>query len=234
MRHNHPSVAMIEVVAKALGDLNERVVFVGGSTVPLYLENVGSQAPRPTEDVDCVIELASYTSYAELEKQLRARGFRNSDRNNAPICRWEVNGVVVDIMPTDERVIGFSNKWYSDGIKHAMQVTLPSGMAVRIFSPPFFIASKFEAFLGRGHGDFSTSHDIEDVVTLLDGLLTLSSIETAPLSVREYIQEKLDEFLASDLFRESIAGHLEPGPTQAEATRRILSNLNQISKGFTS
>ena len=36
MRLVHPSVLMIGAVAKALGDLKDEVVFVGGSTVPFY------------------------------------------------------------------------------------------------------------------------------------------------------------------------------------------------------
>ena len=51
------NIAMVEKIATALGDLKEKMIFVGGS-------------------------------------------------------------VKVDFMPDDENVLGFSNRWYADGIKN--------------------------------------------------------------------------------------------------------------------
>jgi len=34
---------------------------------------------------------------------------------------------------------------------------------------PYFLATKLEAFDGRGKGDYLSSHDIEDIVAVLDG-----------------------------------------------------------------
>lgn len=63
---------MLVVVAKGLRGLKERVVFVGGATIELYVP------PAATEgDVDCVVELASRTKYHELEADLRRLGFKH-------------------------------------------------------------------------------------------------------------------------------------------------------------
>ena len=95
-----PSVYMIEVVAHALQEIREDVVFVGGATVPFYIENDAGEIPRPTEDVDLIIEIANRTAYYSLEEKLRKKGFINSTNKEDPICRWKINQVVVDIMPT--------------------------------------------------------------------------------------------------------------------------------------
>ena len=34
---------------------------------------------------------------------------------------------------------------------------------------PFFLATKLAVFDGRGEGDYVLSHDMEDIIVLLDG-----------------------------------------------------------------
>lgn len=220
MNLNHPSVNMIEVVAEALGELKDEVVFVGGSTLALYLDDEGAQQPRPTEDVDCVIELANYGAYSKLETKLRAKGFQNCIEG--PVCRWIIKRVIVDVMPTDPKILGFSNRWYKEGMENSVQAILPSGRNIRIFSQPYFVAAKIEAYIGRGQNDFRTSHDIEDMVTLLDGITSFDQFSDAPVSVKTHLQEKFQEYLKEDLFLESISGHLEQGSGNAERSKRIL------------
>jgi hypothetical protein len=106
------NVAMIEVVAKGLGPLKERAVFVGGATVSLYLDDKASTSVRPTDDVDCVIEITSRQSYSDLQAALEKSGFKHSKDEKAPICRMDFAGLKVDIMPSDPRILGFSNIWY--------------------------------------------------------------------------------------------------------------------------
>ena len=80
------AVEMIQVVAKALQDLKEDVVFIGGATVVLYLDKESPFEVRPTDDVDCVIELATRSQYYKLEEKLRERGFKNFV-GSGPLCR---------------------------------------------------------------------------------------------------------------------------------------------------
>lgn len=62
---------------------------------------------------------------------------------------------------TDERMVGFSNRWYLTAIETAQPIQI-TGRAVRIVTPALFIATKLEAFHGRGNDDVFASHDIED------------------------------------------------------------------------
>jgi predicted nucleotidyltransferase len=119
---NYTNIVRIKAVANILNQLNEEFVFVGGATVSLYGDESKAEA-RPTDDVDVIIELASYTGYAELDENLRKLGFEN-DMESGVLCRYRVKGIIVDVMPTDASVIGFSNRWYADGFKFAKTIQL--------------------------------------------------------------------------------------------------------------
>lgn len=92
------------------------MVFVGDATISLYADDPAAAEPRPTDDIDVVVELATYTEFSnQLEDRLRQLGFVN-DVESGIICRYKIDGLVVDIMPTNPDVLGFSNRWYKDGI----------------------------------------------------------------------------------------------------------------------
>ena len=60
---NPANLAALQAVARALGPLRERVVFVGGSTAGLYSTVARAAESRPTVDVDCIIEVAPRMAY---------------------------------------------------------------------------------------------------------------------------------------------------------------------------
>ena len=215
------SLEMLARIAKGLGPLKDKVVFVGGSTVSLYLTDPGAATVRPTEDVDCVIQVLTRGQYYKLEHELERLGFRHVTEKDAPICRWSYKGLTADIMPTEGTVLNFKNSWYPDGYEHAIVVKLPGGEEVRIFSLPYFLASKIEAFNDRGHGDFLTSPDMEDIITVLDGSETIAKeISAAPAKVKKYLSGKFIEFLHDERFTESLEGNLRsPAGTAARVER---------------
>ena len=163
----HTNVVRIKAVAESLKELKDKVVFVGGATVALYAQNKNITDLRPTDDVDVIIELASYCGYSSLDETLRKIGFAN-DVNSGVICRYTIQGIIVDVMPTEPNVIGFSNPWYPEGYKNAIAYNLDKNLAIKIFSLPYFIASKIEAFKSRGANDYRASTDFEDIVYVLD------------------------------------------------------------------
>ncbi len=121
------NIEMLQTVANGLGELKKDMVFVGGAVAELYATNPASSDIRPTLDVDCVIELHSKTNYAKLEDNLRAKGFANDTSEGAPICRWIYQNIMVDVMPTDANILGFSNIWYDGGIENRITKVLPDG-----------------------------------------------------------------------------------------------------------
>lgn len=219
---------MLSLAARGFGPLKDEVVFVGGATIELYLGGQPALMVRATDDVDCVVEVAARTGYHELEEKLRARGFRNPIDDKAPICRWEYRGILVDVMPLDGGILGFSNRWYPEGFKSAVPARLPDGEEIRIFSLPYLVASKLEAFKGRGRDDFMGSPDMEDIVTILDGAEDFEAeVGAAPESVRRYLQESFRGLLEDERFLDSLQGHLPPaaGPGRAARARAVLQAL---------
>ena len=220
------NIVRLKAIANLLDQLNEEFVFVGGATVSLYGDDTRTEA-RPTDDVDVVIELASYKGYAALDEKLRKVGFEN-DIESGVICRYKIQGMIVDIMPTDPSVIGFSNRWYPDGFKNAISIQLDD-CVFKIFSLPYFIASKIEAFKGRGHNNYLYSSDFEDIVYVLENNSTVATlIKEAPQDVREYLKQSFIEFQLDPNFEEGLSAHLEPG-SQEEQLKKIRIIIKEIT-----
>lgn len=118
------NINWVQTVANGLGELKNDVVFIGGAVAELYANDPAASDIRPTIDVDCVIELGSRTEHARLEENLRAKGFANDISPEAQICRYVYNDIKVDVMPTDPDILGFSNKWYIEGIENKITKVL--------------------------------------------------------------------------------------------------------------
>ena len=220
---------MLAVVAKGLKGLKERVVFVGGATIELYVPPAATDG-RPTDDVDCVVELTSRVKYYELEEELRKLGFKHPTAAGAPICRWEYSGIPVDVMPTEGKVLGFNNRWYAEGMANTRKAELPDGQEIEIFSAPYLLASKIEAFKDRGRGDFLVSRDIEDIVTVLDGCRSIKEdVRNAPKTVREFLMRRLKEFSEDSNFIDSLQGHIEAIQPRSGRAEKVLTLMRELA-----
>lgn len=129
MSHNQ-NISRIKAVYNALEEISRRVLFVGGATVSLYADRPSSET-RPTDDIDILIELLDYTGYAEIEQRLRQKGFVN-DINSGIICRYKVQGIIVDVMPTESSVLGFTNRWYPEGFVNPMEKDFDNDCVIKI------------------------------------------------------------------------------------------------------
>jgi hypothetical protein len=204
-----PAVEWVRRVAEHLGDLVADVVFLGGATVGLLITETGAPVVRPTKDVDLIVEIGSWAEYTVLQQELRERGFREDTDEDAPICRWMVDGIKVDVMPTDGEVLGFANRWYELGLRLAKPFPLTTMTTIRLITAPLFIATKLEAFFDRGDGDFQLSHDLEDIVAIVDGRPELrDEIKRSEAEVRDYLRARVRHLLADQYFRDSLPGHL--------------------------
>ena len=93
------NVRRIQVVADKLTDLRDQVVFVGGSTVSLYANDVEPFDSRVTDDVDGIIEVVNYAAHAAFEEQLRKRGFLD-DITSRVRCRYVIRNPVENVIVT--------------------------------------------------------------------------------------------------------------------------------------
>ena len=182
---------MLQRVADALGDdLLREVAFVGGCTTGLLItDDVSREAVRFTDDVDLIVHVIGLGSWYRLQQELAGKGFRSSPEDEV-ICRTRLRSgnasdLIVDFMPDDAAILGFSNRWHADALHEADDHTLPSGTVIRVVAPAYFLGTKLEAFRGRGNNDPLGSRDVEDILNVVDGRANLiEELLHAPKALR--------------------------------------------------
>ncbi len=203
-RHNlHKE--MILKVAEALGPaLCQEMAFVGGSTTGLLLtDDFAKEQVRYTDDVDLIVSVVGYAGWAQLQERLRQYGFTDSMEDTV-ICRMRLGELQVDFMPDDD-TLGFSNQWYQQALTTAENYQLSDSVQIRLVTPAYFVATKLEAYKGRGNDDPLASRDMEDLLNIIDGreVLVNELSEADPL-LTEFIGAEFTQLLSNDLFEYAV------------------------------
>ena len=130
------------------------------------------------------------------------------------------------------RLLGFENRWQREAFPHAEEITLPSGTSIRAVSPAFMLATKLEAFLGRGEGDLLGSRDFTDIVALVDGRDELESeVAAAPTALRSYVVDALRPLLEDPRLLDGVRAQLLPdAATQTRADEIVIRRLRSIAQ----
>ena len=111
------------------------------------------------------------------------------------------------MLALSKEVLGFTNIWYEPALHHASTLTLPEGPSIRVISAPYFLATKMEAFRGRGKMDFQASHDLEDFVAVIEGRENIvNEIAESPRDVRDYLAQAAKGLLAESRFLDVLPG----------------------------
>jgi predicted nucleotidyltransferase len=232
MARDPDSIEMVRAVVRHLGDLADDCVFLGGAITPLLITDPAAPASRATRDVDLIVDIGTRAEYTVLRKTLITKGFTEDTREGAPLCRWTVAGVTVDVMPISAAVLGFSNRWYPGALTSAVTCKLPGGPSIRLVTAPYFLATKLEAFLGRGQGDYQASHDLEDVVALIDGRPELADeLFAAPADLAGFVSGTLNQLLATQAFRDALPGHLPPDAASQARLGLVLDRMRRLARG---
>lgn len=229
-RERNPNLAILELVVERLGPLAEDLVFLGGCVTGLLLTDPGAPPIRATRDVDVIAEIASLGEYHELSARLRGLGFQEDQSVGAPICRWTISGAVLDVMPTNSQLLGFGNEWYGPALASARPVSLPSGRQIRLVAAPYFVATKLAAFRGRGGGDYASSHDMEDIIALLDGRPEIVvEVRESDETVRAHLATCLRALLDDDRFNDSVPGHLPGDPASQARVQYVFERMRAMA-----
>jgi hypothetical protein len=171
--------------ARVLRPLLDELVFVGGCVTGLLITDEAVPAVRTTFDVDAIAAIVSYHEYTAFAQRLRSLGFIEDSGEGAPLCRWNYERIVLDVMPLDPKILGFSNRWYKSAMQAAEYRILEPSLRVRGITAPYFLATKLEAFHGRGGRDYFANHDLEDVLSVIDGRAELpAEVQAASNDVR--------------------------------------------------
>lgn len=208
-RAKYQQIGQILKTAVLLEEMARECIFVGGAATGLLLTDPAIPDVRPTVDIDIIVELATRKDYYLFAERLRNKGFRE-DIDAEVICRWKRDTITLDVMPTSPDILGFANRWYADAVRHALDMQREN-TSIRVVSAPYFIATKLEAFHGRGAGDYMASHDMEDCIALIDGRHeAVAEVRDADQNVQSYISDEMVKLLDNDDFLEALPGYL-PG-----------------------
>lgn len=209
MENKKINLHIVAELAKALKELRERMVFVGGAVISLYTDDEAAEEIRPTADVDMTIQLAGFSDWVKMQERLAELKF-SPDPNGHAICSYTYKGIAVDILPAEGSAVGETNSWYKPGFNSLKEVEIED-VKIRILSAPYFLATKFEAFHGRGNNEYRTSHDFEDIIYVIDNCTTIiDDIQNADKKVKIFIKDELQKVISHPYAQEIILSQVHP------------------------
>ncbi len=225
---------MLEAVANALGpELRQQMTFVGGCTTGLLLtDEYTLEQVRHTDDVDLIVHTMGYTAFHALQEQLKKQGFSiPASTEDAPICAMNLGDLRVDFMPDDDS-LGFTNRWYQAAMETASSYPLTPNLNIRLVSPVYFVATKLEAYKGRGNNDPLDSRDVEDILNLVDGREELlDEIRAAASDVKNYIALEISRLLEVSDFEYAVQSQALSDTERENVIFERLEALASLSGG---
>jgi hypothetical protein len=229
-RAQNPNLEILEAAVRQLDELADEMVFLGGCATGLLIIDEAAPPIRVTQDVDAIVQVLSRADYYRLSEKLRAREFKEDVSDNAPLCRWCWGKVILDVMPTDPEILGFGNEWYALAVDNSDTVRLSSGRSINFVSAPYFLVTKLEAFDGRGKGDYLLSHDIEDLIAVLDGRPSIvEEVRLAEPELAHELSSRFKELLEMQDFLDAVSGHLPADEVSQARARIVLGRIKDIA-----
>ena len=223
------NIKSIKIIARALGDLNEKAVFTGGAVLSLYADDPAAPDVRPTRDMDIVVEIASQSELKILRQKLAVRNIHPA-KDEKVLCRFIHQKILLDVMSTREVGWAPANPWFKIGYDRRIPFELED-IRIQIFPFVCFLAAKFTAFHDRG-GDPRTSHDFEDIIYLLDNRMDpVKDILDAENEVKKLLRKEFEFILRDGTFQEAVLAHLEPA-TQTKRYKMLRQKLENIIHGI--
>ncbi|MSQ53520.1 MAG: hypothetical protein EXR28_16765 [Betaproteobacteria bacterium] len=130
-----------------------------------------------------------------------------------------------------EQIDPDNNRWYPPAIQTAERIELPLGRAIRLIFPPVFIATKLEAFRDRGNSDYLASHDLEDILSVVDGRVELvAEARGSGEELRSYLSTEIRTLLGIADFLDALPGHLPGDNASQQRAPEIMRRLRQLAE----
>lgn len=208
MENRTINIAVVAEVAAALKDIKHHMVFVGGAVVSLYTDDPAADEIRPTQDIDMTLNVVNLSHWQRVQERLGALGFHPDPFGHA-ICSYRYKDIPVDIMATEDGLLGPTNRWYKIGFNN-LWTAKAKDQEVKILSAPCYLATKFEAFNCRG-SDYRTSHDMEDIIYVLDNRMGIvEEIAKDDSRIAHFIQEQIQNITNRGMMQEVLVAHIHP------------------------
>ncbi|MCO8089578.1 hypothetical protein [Acinetobacter indicus] len=222
---SHILISMLDKIAQALPqEYLDEMAFIGGCTTALFLDIPNAEEGiRATYDVDLIVDISTRTAWYKLEDSLRELGFKN-DLDDDILCRFKLNDIIVDFMPINQDILGFTNYWYEKSMKHTNEYILPSNTKIKILDACYFLATKFEAYQGRGNNDPMSSKDIEDILNVVAGRSTIiGEIYDAEPELQDYLGNQFAKLISHADWQYVLQGNVS-----SALSMRVAKNINAI------
>lgn len=210
-------------IAASIVALNQKLLgapfdfaFLGGSVLSLLVNDPTADTIRVTMDVDIIADVRTRADFHREERELESRGFSHDTREGAPVCRWVSDGIVVDVLPIRQEVLGWNSTWFEEALRAAKVIEI-EGHPVKVISAPFFVALKLEAFEERGMGDFIGSTDFEDVICLFNGRRTIVDEILSEPAICAGITERFARYIKIPDLEDAVMGFVQ---TESDPERR--------------
>jgi predicted nucleotidyltransferase len=199
------------------------------TTSLLITDEFSLEAARYTDDVDVIVDIVGQLEWYRFQKLLRQRGFSISPEDEL-VCRMRLGELKVDFMPHDGSILGFTNRWYEKALATAKPYRLSKEVSIHVLTPPLFIATKLEAYLGRGNNDPLGSKDVEDILALFDGRSQLvAEIQEAEQEIRIYIVEQLESLMKNSDFDYAVQGSVRSDKGREKLIFQRIESLQSVS-----
>lgn len=229
---DEPVRARLERVARALGPLVQRVVLIGGSIAPLLHTEPLVRRPRPTDDVDGVIDAENYVAQGALQDELRAAGFTEAMGVGKLAHRWRTpDGDLVDLVPTGAQLGSTGQQWDARALREFDVLEIAPGVFLRHVRAPLLLAMKFAAFRDRGRDDPLYSPDLEDIFALvLCRPAIVSEVRASDPTVAAFVASQVAWLLSEFEIEDLAAAHLNNAYAPAEAMTLVIGRLREMGR----
>ena len=225
----------MNTIAAAIAQLDRKLqgvpfgfAFLGGSVLSLLVTDPEVDAIRVTKDVDVMVDVRNRNEFHKAERILEALGFRHDTREGAPICRWRLDELTVDVLPIREDVLGWNSKWFEEALSAATEIDC-AGRKVRVVSAPYFVALKLEAFEDRGQGDFLTSTDFEDIICLFNGRASIVDEIAAEPQLAMPLSLRFKEYIKRQELEDAIDGFVQTEADPEASKQAIVARFRQVA-----
>lgn len=156
------------------------------------------------------------------------KGFKRSIEDDV-ICRWHYDEMILDVMPTDESILGFGNPWYKSALEHACNNKIAEDLTIKSVTAPYFIATKIEAFRTRGNQDLLGSHDFEDIINVVAGRIEIAEeIQSLNKDIKFFLKKFFEDLINNKEFERVLPGHLNDGPITLQRVQTVKDRIKNI------
>jgi hypothetical protein len=105
---------------------------------------------------------------------------------------------------------------------------------IKLITAPTFLATKFEAYSDRGGADMLASHDLEDIINVVDGRPgLLEEVRNAPADLRTYLAARFAELLVAPDFLDVLPALIFPDESLAERTQVVTERIRLLDQQCT-